>query len=404
MRSRWTTVIVVLLSVFVIMVAVGQIFFAGGDEIKTETAFFYDMEEEIPFTGVYLRDETVIYSQGTGVLSYEHEDGSKVGKSSIIARRYKTESEIDSRREIERLKSRIAVLLSAERLIGTDNSQLEAISGQINECHSELISCIQSGNYSEAEAYRDNMLESLCKREITLKECDGYSEKINALQNRVNELEVSLSGDVSDIAANGTGYFVSGVDGYEGELGFSDIESVSADMLRGIISNPVKSRDSRAIGKLISDYRWRTAAVIDTEKMFGINEGSSVTLRVGSNAQLLDAVVVSSEDCGDGQSIYIFECDKLTKAVVQGRTARFKLVVNSYGGLRVSRDAIHYDADGNRGVYIIRGTTLKFRKINVVYWGEDYIICSQEKGDDYLKLYDRIVTQGRDLYDGKVVE
>lgn len=404
MRSRWTTVIVVLLSVFVITVAVGQIFFAGGDEIKTETALFYDMEEEIPFTGVYLRDETVIYSQGMGVLSYEHEDGSKVGKSSVIARRYKTESEIDSRREIETLKSRIAVLQSAERLIGTDNSQLEAISGQINECHSELISCIQSGQYSEAETFRDNMLESLCKREITLKECDGYSEKISALQNRVNELEVSLSGDVSDITADGTGYFVSGVDGYEGELSFSDIENIDADILRGIIASPVKSRDSRAIGKLISDYRWRAAAVIDTDKMFGINEGSSVMLRVGSNPQLLDAVVVSAEDCGDGQSVYIFECDKLTKAVTGGRTARFKLVVNSYGGLRVSRDAIHYDDDGNRGVYIIRGTTLKFKKINVVYWGEGYIICSQEKGDDYLKLYDRIVTQGRDLYDGKVVE
>ncbi len=404
MRSRWTTVIVLLLSVFVIVVAVGQIFFVGSDNIKTETAYFYDMEKEIPFTGVYLRDETVIYSSGTGVISYEHEDGSKVGKSSVIARRYRTESEIDSRREIEMLRSRIAVLQSAERLIGTDNSQLEAISGQINECHSELISCIQSGEYSEAETLRNNMLESLCKREITLKESTGYSEKISSLKNRVESLEVSLSGEVSDIVAGGTGYFVSNVDGYEGELGFSDIESVSADTLRGIIANPVKSRDSRAIGKLISDYRWRAAAVIDSEKMFGINEGSSVTLRVGSGAQQLDATVVSVEDCGDGQSVYIFECDKLTKAVVQGRTARFKLVVNSYGGLRVSRDAIHYDEDGERGVYIIRGTTLRFRKINVVYWGEDYIICSQEKGDDYLKLYDRIVTRGRDLYDGKVVE
>ncbi len=404
MHSRWTTVIILLLSVFVIVAAVGQIFFAGGDRIKTETAYFYDMEEEIPFTGVYLRDETVIYSPGTGVISYEHEDGSKVGLSSVIARRYKTESEIESRRVIESLKNRIAVLQSAERLIGTDNSQLEAISGQINEYHSELISLIQSGKYTEAEMQRDNMLESLCKREITLKESDGYSEKISALQDRVNRLETSLSGDVSDITAGGTGYFVSGTDGYEGELHVSDIESLSADMVREIIAKPVKSRSSSAIGKLISDYRWRAAAVINTEKMFGINEGSEVTLRVGSDAQLLDAEVVAVTDCADGQSLYIFECDKLTSAVVQGRTARFKLVVNSYGGLRVSREAIHYDSEDNRGVFIIRGTTLKFRKINVVYWGEDYVICSQEDKDDYLKLYDRIVTQGRDLYDGKVVE
>jgi hypothetical protein len=110
------------------------------------------------------------------------------------------------------------------------------------------------------------------------------------------------------------------------------------------------------------------------------------------------------KDCGDGNSIYVFECDRLTSAVVQGRTAQFKLVINSYGGLRVSRGALRYDDDDERGVYVVRGTELVFKKINVIYWGEDYVICSQESGDDYLKLYDRIVTEGKDLYDGKVVE
>ena len=40
----------------------------------------------------------------------------------------------------------------------------------------------------------------------------------------------------------------------------------------------------------------------------------------------------------------------------------------------------------------------------VEYWGEDYIICTQEADDGYLKLYDKIVTEGKDLYEGKVVE
>ena len=68
------------------------------------------------------------------------------------------------------------------------------------------------------------------------------------------------------------------------------------------------------------------------------------------------------------------------------------------------RRARLYTDDEQRGVFILHGSTLEFRKINVIYWGEDYIICSQEPDDDYLKLYDRIVTEGKDLYDGKVVE
>ncbi len=403
MHSLWTTVTVFVLSAFVILIAVGQLFFAGGEKLKYETAYLYGMEEEVPFDGVYLRDETLIYGSGTGILSYEHEDGSRVGKSSVIAGRYKNENEIDYRREIEELKEQIEVLKRAEELIGTDNSQLEAISGQINEQHSALISCIVGGEYSDASALHNSFLEVMCKREITLQESTGYSEKISALRARISELEALVSGDVQWIYAGGSGYFVSKVDGYEGELGFSDIDSLTEKRINDIVANPEKS-GGNAVGKLISDYTWRVAAVIDTEKMFGIYAGSKVMLRVGSDSSLLEAEVVSVENCGDGKSIYVFQCDRLTSAVVQGRTAHFKLVISSYGGLRVSRGAIRYDEEGERGVYIVRGTSLAFRKINVLYWGEDYVICSQETGEDYLKLYDRIVTEGKDLYEGKVVE
>ncbi len=295
------------------------------------------------------------------------------------------------------------MLKRAEELIGTDNSQLEAISGQINEQHSALISCIVGGEYSDASALHNSFLEVMCKREITLQESTGYSEKISALRARISELEALVSGDVQWIYAGGSGYFVSKVDGYEGELGFSDIDSLTEKRINDIVANPEKS-GGNAVGKLISDYTWRVAAVIDTEKMFGIYAGSKVMLRVGSDSSLLEAEVVSVENCGDGKSIYVFQCDRLTSAVVQGRTAHFKLVISSYGGLRVSRGAIRYDEEGERGVYIVRGTSLAFRKINVLYWGEDYVICSQETGEDYLKLYDRIVTEGKDLYEGKVVE
>ena len=403
MHSRWTTLIIALLSLFIIVIGVGQVFFAGGKELTTETALSYSMEEEVPFEGVYMRDETLIYSSGNGVISYEHADGSKVGKSSVIARRYKSESEVEYRREIEELTGQIQVLENAEKLIGTDNSQLEVISSQINEQHSKLVSLILDGDYSAAVEAQNGMLEALCKREITLKESDGYSEKISELESRISQLEARLSGDVTNVYADGTGYFVSNVDGYEGEVTLYDTEGMTAKRIQSIIEDPDKSRGN-AVGKLISGYTWRVAAVIDKENLFGINAGTDVTLRVGSEGMLIDAEVVSVTDNGDGTAVYIFECDRLTSEVVSGRTARFKLVINSYGGLRVNRDAIYYNDEGERGVYIVRGTSLAFKKINVIYWGEGYVICSQEGGDDYLKLYDRIVTEGKDLYDGKVVE
>ncbi len=406
MESRWTSVIILVLSLFVLIFFVGQVFFAGGEKVVTETAFTYSMTEDVPFEGVFLRNETVVYSSGGGVLDYEHSDGSKVGKSSVIARRYRSEADIERRREIEKINEQIAVLTDAQRLAGTDNNQLETISSQINERHSLILESLIDGNYAAAQDQETAILGVLSKREISRGDVASYEAKISSLRSRVSELEAMLSGDVEDIYAGGAGYFVSGVDGYEGRISFDDADSITADRIDEILDKPKLSTDSAAVGKLIADYRWRVAAVIDSELLFGCYEGGEVTLRVRSDPTPIKAEIVSITDTGrgDGTAVYVFECATLTSSVASGRTAQFKYIVNSYGGLRVSRSAIRYNDQQERGVFIVQGGKLVFRNIDVEYWGEDYIICAQVPDDGYLKLYDKIVTEGKDLYEGKVVE
>ena len=406
MESRWTSIIIIVLALFVFVFFIGQVFFADGGKVNTETAYTYSMTEDVPFEGVFLRDETVVYSPGSGVLDYEHSDGSKVGKSSVIARRYRSEADIERRREIEKINEQIAVLTDAQKLAGTDNNQLENISSQINERHSMILESLIDGDYSAAQAQETSMLGVLSNREISRGDVSGYETRIAALRSRLSELQTMISGDVTDIYADGTGYFVSHVDGYEGKLSTADSGSITADQIDDIISEPDLGKSSGAVGKLIADYRWRVAAVIDSEQLFGCYEGSTVTLRVRSDPTPIEAEIVSITDSGrgDGTSVYVFECDTLTSSVVSGRTAQFKYIVNSYGGLRVSRSALRFNDDQERGVFVVVGGKLVFKKISVEYWGDDYLICTQEDDGDYLKLYDRIVTEGKDLYEGKVVE
>ena len=425
MKSPWTTVVIALLSLFVLIVAIGQVFFARRSNYSTEVAYVYDREVDVSFDGVYMRDESLIYNSGTGVLNFENADGTKVGKSSVIARRYRNENDSVYLREIESLKRQIEVLDSAEKLLGTDSSQLEAISAQINESHSDIISAVLDRDYARASAKQNSLLEAMCKREITLGEITmqgsgGYSDKKAELKNEVSRLESLISGNVQDVTAGKAGYFVSNVDGYEGEIGYADIDKMTAEKITEIVENPKKSADSSAIGKLISDYHWRVAAVIDAENVFGIGVGEKVNLRVGSDGRRFEAEVISKKDIDDGKVICIFECDRLDSVVATGRTARFKLVIDSYGGLRVPRKALRYNDDGERGVFIEQGKSLVFKKVEVLYWDDDYVICKQnvikkredaEEGednyeeidDDYLKLYDIIVTKGKDLYDGKFI-
>ena len=45
-----------------------------------------------------------------------------------------------------------------------------------------------------------------------------------------------------------------------------------------------------------------------------------------------------------------------------------------------------------------------FRKIKVVFTTDDYsIVANPDNASDYIKLYDKVVTEGVDLYDNKLI-
>ena len=85
------------------------------------------------------------------------------------------------------------------------------------------------------------------------------------------------------------------------------------------------------------------------------------------------------------------------------RTGIVTLVSKTYEGLRIPRKSLRV-VDGQTGVYVLSGITLKFVKVEVIFSEDDYIICSQEKSNDsVLRLYDEVVVKGKRLYDGKIV-
>ncbi len=406
MESTWTKVVVGLLCLFVILLAFGQFMIAEESaSIATETAYSYTHTEEISFDGVFLRDETVVYNTGSGVLSYECTDGAKVGRSSVIARRYKNESDIEYRRQIDELSEQITVLEEAQMLMGTDNSQLDSITSQISEQHSAIMDCLIDEDYQGAAALKNSLLGALCKREITRSDTEiGYADKIAEFEAEVQRLESRISGDETEVFAGGSGFFVSNADGYEGKLNFADAENISAAKIKEVIAKPELTVANGTVGKLIAEYSWRAAGIVDAKSLEGYYEGSTVQLRIGSSSDTVEASIVSVAPAADGESVYVFECDRLTEESVSGRVAPIKIVLNTYGGIRVPRDAIRYNDAEERGVYVLKAKTLVFQKINVIYWGDNYVICSNETEDGYLKLYDEIVTEGKDLYEGKTVE
>ena len=84
--------------------------------------------------------------------------------------------------------------------------------------------------------------------------------------------------------------------------------------------------------------------------------------------------------------------------------------MGDFRGLKVPREAIRFDkqkvVDENgktsgevslKGVYILKGEQIEFKKIDVIYEGSDYVLSKIHEDDSsYLALYDDIMTEGVD--------
>ena len=93
------------------------------------------------------------------------------------------------------------------------------------------------------------------------------------------------------------------------------------------------------------------------------------------------------------------------------------LVKGEYDGIKVPRSAIRFrdieESTTNvltgevtttmvnyRGVYVLDGEEVVFRKLDVIYEGDDYVLSAVNQSGGYLLLYDSIIVEGIDASGG----
>ena len=128
----------------------------------------------------------------------------------------------------------------------------------------------------------------------------------------------------------------------------------------------------------------------------------------------------------ESPALIVMECYEMNEELASLRTETCEISVTQYSGIRVSQKAVHFaevtktweDENGEevtemrevKGVYVMHGSEIVFRQIVPLYSTSYYVICDPNPNEDELmtdgtvQLYDEIVVEGTDLYDGKVVK
>ena len=407
-RTLTTKLVTVVLAVFLLLTIAGQ-FFAGNDHsYKTEVALKYDSQDTIEFYGVFARNEHTVSRKINGTIQYEHEDGSKVGKNSVIANAYGSAADISLTADINKLKTRIDTLTDAQSLVGTDNSQIEAFDKLITEKHSKLITAINNGDYTAVSQLKYEMLNLQSKRDMVKGKVNDYSSVISALNSKIKTLEGRISASPVQVTADETGYFVSSIDGYESKITYDNIDSITPAEISETVKTPeLTTASGDIIGKMIDDYKWKLAATFTEGQAAVLTENTKVRLILGADQTEITAKVENVEKY-DNDYVAIFSADDLNSVIASSRAVSYThltlptKLVDSYNGIRIASSAIHFDKENNIGVYVKKGSQAYFVQVDRIYSSEDYVIVRDTSGQPgYLSLYDDVIVEGKDLYDGK---
>jgi len=392
-----------LLGAFFLITLISQIYMLFYVPLKTEVALYYETTADLRFKGVYIRDERQISYETNGIVAYTNKDGSKLAIDSVIAKVYSSKEDILSEHKIAEYEEQIKSLSEAKTFAGTDSTQLDAFLGQLTDKYLQILNAIDDGDFEKAAKCKSDYLSLRSKIDVVKGVSSGYSEQISSLEDEINRLRARIK-TPKDITVSESGYFVSTADGYESSLKYEDAFSLTKEQVESIIKKPLLNNIApNVVGKVIDNYKWRMAAVLEAEKTRGIYENAKVSLIIGASQRTTQAVVRRITDLGDGTKLFIFECDLMTDEFVRKRVTGVRILLDDYSGIRISQAAVRFNEAGERGVYVLSGAAVEFKRIELVHTEADYVIAENIDKPGYLKLYDKVIVGGKDLYDGKIV-
>lgn len=393
MRSSTTIkVMTILLSLFSVIMVAYQVYFHFNEKRDTVEAEIYTYNDNITAQAVFVRDETVITYSGDGVLDYNYSDSNKVSVGNVIASVYGDEADIANVKKAQVLSARISELERAQQLSSTDHIQPESLKAQIDEKYKLMMSSCVDGDYEQVEKYRSDISQILSIYGIVTKSVNNYDSEIAKLKSELETVRKSTHSPTKEITAPETGYFVSYADGYEALLSKDKCVNMTKEDIENVINGTDSvPKPSDAAGKLLKDYSCKILMVIRSDER--ISEGMELDAMLSAAKETYKVTVSSVKDLGDGTSIVILDCDSLDEYLVSERVQRIELVFEEYTGLKVPREAIRFNDQKEKGVYVILGQDVQFKKIDIIYEGDDYVLSKNTSDEDHLLLYDQILLE-----------
>ena len=291
--------------------------------------------EEDETVGYIIRNETIIKddTNSNGIYAIATE-GQKVAKDEIIFRYYK-DSEKEITDNIKQIDYQIQEELEKDKTTPS-SEDIKVIENQIEE---KLVSLNSLSNYQEMKEYKDNIDNLIAKKIKYIGEITDNKE-IKQLVKERNEYEKQLTNGVLYKKSTTSGIVSYRVDGLEEKLRADNLAEITDTFLENLdLKTGQIISTSNESGKIIDNFKYYIAVIINTELSNKAKVGDNVTLKI-SGAEEENAKVVQINE-GSGKRTIIFEINRMSSTVINHRKLSVDVIWWKKTGFKVPNQAIY---------------------------------------------------------------
>lgn len=393
----------------------GYLYFT--DPLSTTLAYNYQVEESVSLSGYVARTERVLEDDASGLLRLQRSEGERVSRGGTVAAVYADQASLDRQAEIDALTTRIEQLEYAqEAALGSEVSlKLDA---QIMQSILDYRSSLAEDRLVKAEEHGGKLRNLVLKRDYTYSETEDLSGQITELRTQLKEVRARAAGSVRYITAPAAGLYSAVVDGYETVLTPESLEDMTPSRLTAVRAD---SGVRSSVGKLILGDTWYYAAVMSAGEAEELREnGGSLTLRFTKSVERdlpVELAFVGPEE--NGRAVAVFRGETYLSLLTLLRQQSAQVIFHTVEGIRVPKEALRIvtstaeNEDGipettqTTGVYCVVGMEARFKPVEVVYTGDNFVLVRSAAPADRenlrLRPGDEVIISANGLYDGQVL-
>lgn len=398
-KGNWLIIsVVVLIALFVVI----QFYRVTHIELKTQTATVSTVYDKASSEALFIRDESVVEKAATGVTVPCFEDGDKINVKGNVAMQFSSSKAAANYSKYTDLTNQIKYYQTLEAQTVGQSANLETINEDIEQKVINYADGLCRNKIGDTAQELDSVL---VRRQLIIGEDVDLLSIIENLRDKRNSYS-SFSKPDKYIKTDESGVFSNYTDGYENIIDFDKAEETSVKEFKSALSAVDKSKDvADNVGKLVTSYTWYVQTLVSTDTVKNLENGDYVNIVLkDDSSKEFKAEIVSGADVSLGQkeTLLVLKLNEMDADIAKLRKAEIEIRRNKYEGIKIPSEALHV-VDGKKGVYVLIASQIKFREVNIIYSDDDYVLAEyDESNTNSIHLYDKIITQGKDLKDGKV--